>query len=234
MSELLLLDLFSGIGGFSLAAEWTGRITTIGFSEIAPFQSAVLKNNFPDIPNYGDIRNIKNVRADIVSGGFPCQPFSLAGKRRGKADDRHLWPEMLRVIGQAEAEWVLAENVPGIITMELDPVLSDLENIGYSCWTFEIPACAVDSDQLRNRVWILAHNRSKRREGVVGQTLQGQPSLPRCENVRGSPDSVQRPDLHTPKLCRSPNGVSKRLDALGNSIVPQVAYRFFKAMTDFQ
>lgn len=233
-NEYTHLDLFTGIGGFSLAAEWTGEIKTIGHAEIGTYQSKLLAQNFPEIPNYGDIRNIKGVRADIVTGGFPCQPFSLAGKRRGKTDDRYLWPEMLRVIGEAEAEWVLGENVPGIITLALDQVLADLEAIGYVCWTFEVPACAVDSDQLRNRIWILAHHRSEREHRLIGEKIQAQPALSRGENVRGTPDKVQRPDLHAPKLCRRANGVSERLDAIGNAIVPQIAFRFFECMIEYR
>ena len=95
---------------------------------------------------------------DVITGGFPCQPFSTAGKRKGKEDDRHLWPEMLRVISEARPAWVLGENVPGIVSMELDSVLSDLENIGYSCWPCVVPACAVDARHRRDRVWIVAYS----------------------------------------------------------------------------
>ena len=151
------LDLFSGIGGFALAAASAG-FKTIGFSEIEPYSCAVLKQHWPEIKNYGDIRNIKGVRADLITGGFPCQPFSHAGKRRGAADDRALWPEMCRVIAESKPTWVLGENVAGIIGMELDRVLSDLENLGYAAWPLVIPACAVNASHRRDRVWILAAN----------------------------------------------------------------------------
>jgi DNA (cytosine-5)-methyltransferase 1 len=133
-----------------------GGIKTIGFSEIEPYACSILKKHWPDVPNFGDIRNIKGVRAELVTGGFPCQPFSVAGKRRGASDDRALWPEMCRVIADAKPAWVLGENVPGIIGMELDRVLSDLENLGYSAWPLVIPACAADASHRRDRVWILA------------------------------------------------------------------------------
>ncbi len=151
------IDLFSGIGGFSIAAERSG-FETIGFSEIDPYASAVLSKHWPGVPNYGDIRNVRGIPCDLITGGFPCQPFSCAGKRRGTADDRHLWPEMLRVIAEARPAWVLGENVAGIINMELDTVLSDLEGIGYATRTFVIPACGVDARHRRNRVWIVAHS----------------------------------------------------------------------------
>lgn len=169
------LDLFSGIGGFALAARWAG-IKTIGFSEIEPYACRVLAKNFPDVQNYGDIKKLSGLRADIVTGGFPCQPFSLAGKQRGKEDDRHLWPEMLRVIADARPSWVVGENVPGIIGMELDGVLSDLESHGYTSWPLGIPACAVDARHRRQRVWIVAHAH----RGDSGTGRNG------CQNQKGT------------------------------------------------
>lgn len=155
------LDLFSGIGGFSLAAKWAG-IETVGFVEIDPFCQQVLKKNFPDIPIFGDIKefkyeNIGKEKIDIITGGFPCQPFSWAGKRRGTADDRHLWPEMLRVIQEIRPTWVVGENVAGFVTMELNTMLSNLEQAGYRVQAFLIPACGVDARHRRARVWIVAH-----------------------------------------------------------------------------
>ena len=153
------LDLFSGIGGFALAAQRAGY-QTIGFSEINPYACKLLKRHWPNVPNYGDIRNVCGIRCDLLTGGFPCQPYSLAGKRRGSADDRALWPEMCRVVAESRPRWVLGENVPGIINLELDRVLSDLENLGYSAWPLVLPACATDAKHRRDRVWIVAHNQS--------------------------------------------------------------------------
>jgi len=163
------LDLFSGIGGFALAAQAAG-FSTIGFSEIEPYACKILKRHWRDVPNYGDIRNVRGVSADLITGGFPCQPYSLAGKRAGAKDDRALWPEMLRVIDEAKPCWVLGENVPGIITMELDRVLTNLENIGYSCWPIVIPACAGDARHRRDRVWIVAHSESNERRRRLRET----------------------------------------------------------------
>ena len=153
-------SLFSGIGGFDLGLERAG-MRVIWQSEIDPYASAVLRKHWPNVPNHGDIRSIRAGtagRPDIICGGFPCQPFSHAGKRRGTDDDRHLWPEMCRVIGELRPAWVIGENVAGIISMELDAVLSDLEAAGYATRTFVIPAVAVDAPHRRDRVWIIAHD----------------------------------------------------------------------------
>lgn len=165
MRELTHLSLFSGIGGLDLAAEMAG-IKTVGQCEFADYQTKVLEQHWPEVPRWGDIRSLTGGSffertglrtVDVVSGGFPCQPFSLTGKRQGKADDRYLWPEMLRVIREISPLWVLAENVPGIVNMALDTVLSDLESAGYETATFHIPACGVDAPHRRNRIAILAH-----------------------------------------------------------------------------
>jgi len=155
-----VLDLFSGIGGFSLGLESVG-MQTVGFCEQDKFCQKVLKKHWPDVPIHEDITKLDG-RAyrdttQLICGGFPCQPFSVAGKQRGSEDDRALWPQMLRVIREVQPTWVVGENVTGIINMELDNVLSDLEAEGYSCQTFVIPACAVDAQHRRDRVWVVAH-----------------------------------------------------------------------------
>lgn len=154
-----LLDLFSGIGGFSLAASWAG-ITPIQFVEYDQYCQKVLDKNFKGVPIHGDIKTYHGQpgSADIISGGFPCQPFSIAGKRKGKEDDRYLWPEMLRIIKEVRPAWVLGENVTGIVNMELDKVLSDLESEGYETQAFIIPACSVDAPHRRDRIWIVANS----------------------------------------------------------------------------
>lgn len=132
--------------------------------EIDPFCRRVLEKNFPNARRFSDIRDFDGSefagKIDIVSGGFPCQPFSVAGQRRGKSDDRALWGEMLRVVRTIRPAWVVGENVAGIVSMELDTVLSDLESIGYASQAFVIPACAVNALHRRDRVWIVAHAKS--------------------------------------------------------------------------
>ena len=159
MVNFTVLDLFSGIGGFSLGLERAG-MQTVAFCENDKFCQKVLAKHWPDIPIHENIEELDGRQyrgtVDLVCGGFPCQPFSVAGQQRGAEDDRALWPEMLRVIREVEPAWVIGENVSGIINMELDNVLSDLENSGYSCQTFVIPACAVDAPHRRDRVWIIA------------------------------------------------------------------------------
>ena len=156
-----VLDLFSGIGGFSLGLEAAG-METVAFCEKDSFCRKVLAQHWPNVPIHEDIRNLDGQSfrgtVDVVCGGFPCQPFSVAGLRQGKDDHRHLWPEMLRVIRECQPRWVIGENVSGFIRMALDDVCADLEREGYEVRTFILPACAVDAHHRRDRVWIVAHS----------------------------------------------------------------------------
>ena len=188
---LRVLDLFSGIGGFSLGLERTGGFRTVAFCEIDPYCRAVLRKHWPDVPCHDDIRALRGERgmADVVCGGFPCQPFSIAGKRRGKADDRHLWPEMARVISEVRPAWVIGENVTGLIGMALDGVLSDLEGMGYALWPVVLPACAVDAPHRRDRLWIVAHAEELQRDGRehhAGSCIEGGSAIPEPRDCGGS------------------------------------------------
>ena len=227
------LDLFSGIGGFALAARWAG-METIGFSEIDPYASRILKRHWPDVPNHGDIHGLRGVRADIVTGGFPCQPFSCVGQRTGKADNRYLWPEMRRVISESDAAWVLGENVPELDGVALDDVLADLENIGYETATFEIPACGVGAAHRRRRLWIVAHatrNGMEKPEGQDWQSLAG--SCAPC-----GLDAIGEAGWPAePRVGRVAHGIPDRVDrikGLGNAIVPAIAYRFLKTIANLE
>jgi DNA (cytosine-5)-methyltransferase 1 len=163
------LDLFSGIGGFALAAKMVGGIETVGFCEIDPWARRVLAKNFPSVPIHEDVKTLDPSQygtIDLITGGYPCQPFSHAGKRLGEEDDRHLWPAMRTIIERARPRWVLCENVAGHVTMGLDTVLSELDAIGYTARPLVIPACAVDARHRRDRVWILGNtNRPRRSQG---------------------------------------------------------------------
>jgi|TARA_R110002126_G_scaffold5443_6_gene28682 DNA (cytosine-5)-methyltransferase 1 len=162
---LQTVDLFSGIGGFSRGLEATGFFKTTRFVENDPYCQAVLRYHWPDIPVLGDIKSARRPdfpeRTDLVCGGFPCQPFSQAGKQQAQDDPRHLWPEMFRIIRELRPTWVCGENVTGLVRLGLDEVLTDLEGEGYATRTFNIPACATGAPHLRQRLWIIAHANSE-------------------------------------------------------------------------
>lgn len=159
------IGLFEGIGGFSLAARWMGW-KTIAWCEYHEFNQRILKYHFPNAEPHGDIRNtdfsIYRGKCQILTGGFPCQPFSSAGKRKGTDDDRYLWPEMLRAVREVSPRWIVGENVDGIFTwsegMVFETVCADLENEGYEVQAYRIPACATQAPHRRDRWWFVAKN----------------------------------------------------------------------------
>jgi DNA (cytosine-5)-methyltransferase 1 len=160
------LDLFSGIGGFSLGLESTGGFETVAFCEIEKFPRKVLKKHWPHVKQYKDIKELTNeqletdgiIPIDIITGGYPCQPFSVAGRKLGEKDKRHLWPEMFRLVKECRPTWVIGENVSGHIKLGLDTVLEDLESEGYSTRTFSISASSIGANHKRERVWIMANS----------------------------------------------------------------------------
>jgi DNA (cytosine-5)-methyltransferase 1 len=164
MNKLKLLDLFSGIGGFSLGLESTGYFQTIAFVEKDKFCRKVLQKNFNNIPIEEDIRNVRgsNYAADVITGGFPCQPFSVAGKRKGTADDRYLWDETIRVVAECKPRWFIGENVEGLINinngMVLRQVQTDLEEQGFQVQCIVIPASGIGAWHQRKRIWIVAYS----------------------------------------------------------------------------
>lgn len=161
------LGLFEGIGGFSLAARWMGW-QTVAWCEWNEFGQQVLRHHFPEAEGHGDITKTDFTKyantIDILTGGFPCQPYSTAGKRKGKEDERHLWPEMLRAIREVRPRWVVGENVFGLVNwsggLVFHEVQADLEAEGYEVWPYVLPACAKDAPHRRDRVWFVAHSRN--------------------------------------------------------------------------
>ncbi len=170
MTQLTKLSLFSGILGDDLASEWAG-IKTVCCVEIDPFCQRVIKYHYPDMPIIGDIHEVTKAKlkevsgqewVDIISGGDPCQPRSVAGKRRGRADDRDLWKDMFRVVCELKPTWVVNENPAGRLSMDFNEVLADLESQGYETRSFLIPACAVNAPHQRDRLFIVAFSESNR------------------------------------------------------------------------
>ena len=249
------LDLFSGIGGFALAARWVG-IETVAFCEIEEFPQKVLRKNFPGVPIHNDIKQLDGreyAGIDIITGGYPCQPFSRAGKQAGQKDDRHLWPEMFRVIKQARPAWIVCENVIDHEYMGLDEVLTDLEGEGYATRSLIIPAGAVQRDHARERLWVVAHNECARAEletstnsgsswefpGESQRTVVSQRD--RSAGTEGvepgcvflGEETFSLSGQSEPLFLGGSHGIPDRLDrrrGLGNAIVPQVAYQIMKGM----
>ena len=169
-------SLFSGIGGFDLASEWMGW-TNVFHCEMNPFCNRVLNHHFPDAICYEDIKqtdfSVHKGQIDILTGGFPCQPYSAAGKRLGKEDDRHLWPEMLRAIREIQPCWVVGENVLGLVNwnegLVFEEVQTDLEAQGYEVQPYVLPAAGVGAPHRRDRVWFVAHSDNNRHNTKRGE-----------------------------------------------------------------
>ena len=197
-------SLFSGIGGFDLAAEWAGG-TNLFNCEIDPFCQTILKFHFPDAEQYDNIRAadfaVWRGRVDVLSGGFPCQPFSQAGKRKGTEDDRYLWPTMLRAIREIAPRWVVGENVLGIINwsdgMVFEQVCADLEAAGYEVQPFVLPAAGVGAPHQRYRTWFVAYDANSPaavRGAGEDEGAECEERLPERDDVRepGQPNDVRR------------------------------------------
>ena len=179
-----MIDLFSGLGGFHYAAQqvWPD-IEVVTHCEIEPFCQKVLKKHWPDTPIHDDIITMKGDSfgpIDLLTGGFPCQPFSAAGKQGGSEDDRHLWPQMLRIIKEAKPRWIVGENVDNITGfVEFEDMLASLEAEGYEVQAFIIPACGVDAPHRRNRVWIVANTRYRPRRNIRSHKKRGNTQVER-------------------------------------------------------
>jgi len=230
------LSLFSGIGGLDLAAEWAG-FKTVAFCERDPFCQKVLAKHWPGVKIYDDVRTIDTSELpaiDIVFGGYPCQPFSSAGKRLGANDERHLWPSMLAIINAVKPTWVVGENVKGHISMGLDAVLDDLENSGFETQSFSIPAGAVKAPHSRERVFVVSYSESNRHR--AGREIRNF-----CEKNGGQERGLLSKFAKSawwdtePGVCRVADGIPARVDrlrSLGNAVVPQQAYPIFAAIAE--
>jgi len=214
--KLKLLDLFSGIGGFSLGLESTGYFETIAFVEKDKFCQQVLKKNFKDIPIESEVRDVKGDRyaADIICGGFPCQPFSVAGKRKGTDDDRYLWDETIRIVRECKPRWFIGENVEGIINIQegmvLRQVCDDLEKEGFEVQCVVIPASGIGAWHQRKRVWILAyseHNGSHRSKG--NETIESSNQSKEWLFIRDDQDVSNTNKRNVETGCKGQWGVCK-------------------------
>jgi DNA (cytosine-5)-methyltransferase 1 len=226
------LDLFAGIGGFSLGFERTGRIRTVALCEIDEYPRRVLAKHWPDVPIYPDVCTLTGEqlradgfeRIDVISGGFPCQDISLAGEGLGLYGDRSgLWREFARLIREIRPRFVVVENVAALLFRGLGDVLGDLASLGYDAEWHCLTAQAVGFPHIRDRVFITAYDSANRRQGDSARTFSEFSRIPWGENERMASDFFKRPDLHGPRLCAPNNGVSVRLAGIGNAVVPQLA-----------
>ena len=282
-----VLDLFSGIGGFSLGLERAG-MQTVAFCEYDKKAQLVLKKHWPDVPIFNDIKELTNdilahtlstdgryrpnaedssnkdrssssVRGeslqskdretcsddfkqgstiDLICGGFPCQPWSGAGKGKGHTDDRDLWPEMLRVIREVKPRWVLGENVQGFVNKEmgLRRTVSDLEGEGYQVRTFVIPACGVKAPHQRYRVWIVGYAKCQRQQGQGKHERSSSTTESGSWQTSWVNDGCKEGEGHwdiEPSVGRVAHGIPNRVDRLkqlGNSVVPQVVQQVGEAI----
>ena len=207
--KLKVLDLFSGIGGFALGLDSTGFFETVKFVEKDKYCQKVLRKNFPNIPIEEDIKNVegKEYSADVVVGGFPCQPFSVAGKQKGTNDDRYLWPEMLRLIREIKPEFVIGENVQGIINLQdgmvLRQVQDQLESEGFEVQCFLIPASGIGAWHQRYRVWIVAHSQHN---GLLAAESRCNEEKNRVEEKHRKENSSTGKSIGTSSIRKTDNG----------------------------
>lgn len=279
-----VLDLFSGIGGFSLGLEAAG-MQTIAFCEIEEYPQKILSQHWPDVPIFKDVRTLQPndiwQPVDLICGGYPCQPFSVAGQRRGQEDVRHLWPEVFRLVQGIKPRWCVFENVYGHISLGFDEVATQMESEGYTVTPLVLPACAVGAPHRRDRLWIVCHAKydglpstaqhsKSRKANDWSEKVQEKTSklarpvglrnelVPNSNNERckgrskkqiyGQQNSKKKFegsfkgwangwDLSSPRICGMDDGIpnrTHRLKALGNAIVPQIAYWIGKIIINIE
>lgn len=253
--KLTHLSLFTGIGGLDLAAEWAG-FQTVGQCEWADYPTRVLEKHWPDVPRWRDIHTLTKESfcertglrtVDLVSGGFPCQPHSLAGKQLGEKDERNLWPEFMRIIRELHPRAIVGENVPGILSTIHDTVCTELEQEGYRVWTLCLPAYAVGAHHERYRVAVIAVTPCK--PGLQAYP-QADPAgvLRKTRKYTCSRYWIYLPGaywaVHKPPAFGMADGISGGMDgrvkykaqmtALGNAVVPQQFYPIFRAIAELE
>ena len=237
-------SLFSGIGGFDLAAEWMGW-ENVFHCEWNEFGQRVLKYYWPKAISYHDITKtdftIHRGTIDILTGGFPCQPFSTAGEQKGESDERYLWEEMLRAIKEIQPGWVIAENVSGIVSGKFaklfETICSSMEIEGYEVQPYIIPASAIGAEHQRDRVWIIANAKRCRLSGSGPLLEHKQPTAIKNRQTDRFINFIQRNSV--PYVCDEHNGFSRGLaeaaiHGLGNAVVPQLVYQIFKAIETYE
>ena len=231
--EVTVGSLFSGIGGLDLGLERAG-MKVIWQSEIDPYCCKVLKKHWPEVPNHGNIKEInwqEIQKPNIIAGGYPCQPFSLAGKRKGTEDPRHLWPYVLHAISSIQPAYAILENVPGHLTMGGAQVIGELAEFGYDAEWRVVSAAGMGAPHLRKRLIIVAYpNESWRKHSDTQRSARAALSQ-RHEVFKSIEPShcISRTSkhwVHEPNVGRVADGIPNRVDrlrGLGNAVVPQVA-----------
>ena len=235
--KLKHLDLFSGIGGFALGLESTGGFETVGFCDNEPFAQKVLKKHWPDVPCYEDVRDVgvdtvgyRGV--DIITGGFPCQPYSVAGKQDPN-DNRQLWPEMFRIIKEIRPTYVIGENVRNLISIRegvvFEQVCTDLEGEGYEVQTYVLSASSQNAPHLRYRCWIVADTRCQHGEQRNAAEMDEKQAERSSRTIYDKSGSKRQYETHNwsvePSVGRVAHGIPNRVDrlkGLGNAVVPQI------------
>jgi len=213
--KLKILDLFSGLGGFSLGLERTGNFETIAFCDNDKYSNLVLQKHWKGAKIYNDVKEITKEKLesdgiqfpDIITGGFPCQPFSVAGKQKGTSDDRHLWPEMFRIIKEFKPRWVIGENVKGLVNLQdgmvFETVCTDLEGEGYEVRAFNIPAAGVGAPHRRERIWIVAHAKRYDKTDEIGRSDETSRGI---QEEHRQDDSSSRLTSRTSSIRQTNNG----------------------------
>jgi DNA (cytosine-5)-methyltransferase 1 len=238
--KLAVLDLFSGIGGFSLGLERTGGFETVAFCEIEPFPRKVLAKHWPEVPIYDDVRTLTaerlatdGIAVDVITGGFPCQDISVAGKQAGIGEGTRsgLWSECLRLVSELRPKYAIFENVSNLLSGPskqpgawFATILRDLAQIGYNAEWHDIPASYVGAWHRRGRVWILAYPNKERCQGRTQKPIFSQQSIER-QLVRKFTEWPGRSNLSASRFCNANDGIPDRvvrIEAAGNAVVPQI------------